>query len=195
MILLEGYHFSKNLGFFGTRYTLLASQTLVQLCFILFLILSSVLKTTEDFSGFRYLLLISVISRAYIISVRYGFMSDIRFETLHQNDVGLKWITGDFILKGWLKQNPGLIRSEIEATKNRLSIEEHEFSFNFLQELPPNVAEKFSKVDYYERKNVTSREIKQTLNHHKLFMMAKKKLEREKKGEIGKQNLNLTMCR
>lgn len=152
---------------------------------MLLIILSSVLPTKEDFYGFRILLAISVLTRALIVSVRYGYMTNSRYEALHQRGVDYTWITQDFILKGWLKQNLRLIKSEIEASKNRLCIEEHEFSLNFSKELPEKVAEKFSQVDYYEKRAISNRDIKHSLKHHKMVMKAKRRLEKKNKSQIG----------
>ena len=90
----------------------------------------------------------TIISRCFIVSVRYGFMSSLRYK-LSSSKANLNWIIADFLFLGWLKLSPKTAKNEIAATRHRLQINDDEFKFNFTQDLPLELEQRFSKDDYY----------------------------------------------
>ena len=102
--------------------------------------------------------IISVISRSFIIALRYGVMSDARWEILHQRNQAI-WVKSDFIRAGWENlQLPTCLR-EIQASKYRLQIEDEDFNFTFLERLSPEQHEKLSNFHYYGSKNIRTKDI------------------------------------
>ena len=53
--------------------------------------------------------------RAFIIAVRYGYVSKIRAKILSAEDKGWEYVSTDLLVPQWLKFNPDNIAIEIDA--------------------------------------------------------------------------------
>lgn len=85
-----------------------------------------------------------MVTRSFIIGVRYGFMSKSRYKLL-KSSANLLWIINDFLFFGWLKLTPKTLKEEIQAAKFRSQINDDEFEFTFCQELPEELKQKLLK--------------------------------------------------
>ena len=85
------------------------------------------------------------------------------------------WITNDFLFFGWLKLAPKSLKTEIRATKHRLQIDDDEFKFTFVENLPSHLAEKFMKEDYYDEKEYSEKDMKNQLMLHKKLIFKKRR--------------------
>ena len=129
----------------GFQITLSSFQTLAHLCFTTYLSLSIFLPESGWFSsGDRQFLIIIMVTRSFIIGVRYGFMSKARYDLLKAS-ANLGWIINDFLFFGWLQLTPKTLKEEIQAAKTRSQINDDEFEFTFCQELPEELKQKLLK--------------------------------------------------
>ena len=53
--------------------------------------------------------------RCFIISVRYGYISEVRIKILTSRIVDDSYITRDFLVKAWLNFNPNFLDIEYES--------------------------------------------------------------------------------
>jgi hypothetical protein len=175
LCLIEGKSKTKNMGFLlGKHVKLGSAQTIAHVCFITFILTSFLLPTKGLNYGDRLFIILIIVTRSFIIGVRYGFMSDARYN-LMKKDANFEWITNDFLFLGWLKLSPKTLKQEIEATKHRTQIIEQEFTFTFIQTLNSELAEKFQKEDYYEINKFDEKELKSKINIQKSVIFKKRK--------------------
>lgn len=138
------------------------------------MIMSFTLPTNGINFGDRMFIILIIITRSFVIGVRYGFMSNVRYRLLHSK-ADFSWITNDFLFLGWLKPSPKTLHEEIEAAKFRAQISDDEFGFTFSHELPPTLAEKLQKEDYYEKNAFSEKELKTKISIHKKIIFRKRK--------------------
>ena len=161
-LIFEKVSFMKNLGYIWGHTRFLVIQSILTYSFIGFMILSYTYPLRAITYGERTFLIITILARCFIIAVRYGFMSKLRYKLLHSK-ANISWISADFLVIGWLKLSPISLKEEIRATKHRLQIPDDNFMFNFTQNLPPELSEKFSKEDYYENNKFDNNDIKRKI--------------------------------
>jgi hypothetical protein len=107
-------------------------------------------------------IVITVLTRCFIIAVRYGYISNVRYMLLKAK-ANLNWISKDFLATGWLKLDPQTLQEQINATRHRLQFFEDEFNFSFVEELPKDLKERFDKEDYYDKSKYDDKDIKQKI--------------------------------
>ncbi|CAI2384059.1 unnamed protein product [Moneuplotes crassus] len=175
LILIEGRNLTKNMGFLiGKQVKLAAPQTVAHFCFLSYLVLTFIIpnKSWYGDNGWRFLVVI-MMCRAFVIGVRYGFMSKMRYKLL-KSKANFDWITADFLFFGWLELTPKTLRQEIAATKARIEINEDEFEFTFSKDLPKALDIKLSKDDYYEDSKNNS-EFKNSIHLQKQIISNKRR--------------------
>ncbi|CAI2387117.1 unnamed protein product [Moneuplotes crassus] len=138
ILIIEGYQFTKNLGFIGMHLRFIIMQYSTQVMFIGFIVLVAVLpmKSISQFESYFFIML--MVLRSFIVAVRYGFISNSRYK-LYKSPVKLFWITSDFLLLGWLKMSPKIIHEQIDAAKYRLQIQKREWKFTFITPLATDI--------------------------------------------------------
>lgn len=118
-------------------------------------------------------IVITVLTRCFIIAVRYGYISRVRY-TLLKAKANLHWISKDFLFAGWLKLDPSTLQEQINATRHRLQFFEDEFMFSFVEELPTDLKERFGKEDYYGNGKYDNKDIKQKISIQKEMFRKRK---------------------
>ena len=58
---------------------------------------------------------LQVILRAFIIAVRYGFISEFRFKLLHTSRQDLSYIVKDLLLMNWISLHPDGLEPELDS--------------------------------------------------------------------------------
>lgn len=76
---------------------------------------------------------ISLIIRAFLIAVRYGYCSSLRFSLMNKSVQETKYLSRDLLLVGWANYSREGIDSEIEAVLWRKQIEENFFNLAFIE--------------------------------------------------------------
>ena len=152
LIFIEGKRLTQNMGFLlGSQIKLGSPQTVAHIAFITYFLISFLTPDSQWFSmADKPLLAFVMITRAFIIGVRYGFMSKARYKMM-KSPANFDWITNDFLFFGWLQLSPKTLKDEIKATKARVEINEDEFEFTFGQEIPDQLKQKLEKegnIDY-----------------------------------------------
>ena len=127
IIVVDGYGFAWNQFFIGSTDLLFITMNYLDnistaLIFITYFWLSPVHVQMIDLT----LPLISIISRSFIIALRYGMISDARWEILQKRNQA-KWVKSDFIRESWEHLQLSTWIREIKAAKYRLQIEDEDF--------------------------------------------------------------------
>ena len=161
------------MGFIGTHFQFLLLQYLGHFWFILVMISPYIVPSISISIGELIFLNIIIFTRSFIIGVRYGLMSDIRYKLTHSK-AKLDWITKDFLITGWFKISPQSFKTECEAAISRLQINLKDFSFTFIRELPKDLADRFSNSDYYEVNIFDQKELNQKIKTQKFLFKTKK---------------------
>ncbi|CAI2386921.1 unnamed protein product [Moneuplotes crassus] len=148
IMLIEGYQFTRNLGFIGMNWRIVLPQYVVQILCVGFISIVACFPT----KGLTYyeigFLVYIVTARSFVIAVRYGFMSRARYK-LYKSKTNFSWISQDLLLFGWLKMSPSSLREQVNATKHRIKILDEEWNFNFVESLPLDLHLKLCNLDYY----------------------------------------------
>lgn len=87
--------------------------------------------------------------RCFIIAVRYGYISNLRFKLLKEKTQDDKYISKDLLVAQWIEFKPENIKEELEATKWRNEIEDSVFRVKFLEKLQDDLHNRFSTEDIY----------------------------------------------
>ena len=107
-----------------------------------------------------------------MISIRYGTMSDTRYK-MHWTSVNTKWIAKDYLFNGWINFSPEILTEEIDAAKHRCDIDDHDFTFTFIEELPHQLATKFEDTDYYLHHKYSPKDYKNKIKRFKKTLKKK----------------------
>ena len=129
-------------------------------------------------------LLVIIVTRSFIIGVRYGMMSDVRYKLSHSK-AKLDWISKDFLITGWFRISPESYKIEWEASMHRLQINQKDFLFTFIRELPKDLSERFSNSDYYNANNFDQKELNIKIATQKLIFKEKKNTSSMFDDELG----------
>ncbi|TNV83100.1 hypothetical protein FGO68_gene934 [Halteria grandinella] len=127
-----------------------------------------------------YFFILHQIIRSFIVSVRYGFISDLRHDLYKASVQDLTFIAKDLLTENWIKLNPtGGLMEEIQASMYRNNVEEQVFTFSFTQVLDRTSAARYSQEDYYlANKSVQSQEDEMSFSKGTLkYFMAQRKDE------------------
>ncbi|CAI2359033.1 unnamed protein product [Moneuplotes crassus] len=182
LILIEGYQFTRNLGFIGTHWWIVVPQYSLQLFFIGFLAIVVFLPTKSLTHYETGILVYSVIARCFIIAVRYGFMSITRFK-LYKSKATFSWILHDLLLLGWLKMTPESLKEQITATKNRVKILEEDWNFIFIETLPIDLHNRLLDLDNHNQENYDEEQIKRKIKYSRKVLHMRKTKEASFVGE------------
>ena len=129
----------------GKQVKLGSAQTVAHITFMAYMLISFCLPSTNWFSpADKFFLAFIMVTRSFIIGVRYGFMSKARYKMM-KSPANFDWITNDFLFFGWLQLSPKTLRDEIKATKTRVEINDDEFEFTFGQKIPDQLKQKLGK--------------------------------------------------
>lgn len=79
---------------------------------------------------------IFVVIRAFIIAVRYGFISNLRLKILNAESKEYQYIGQDLLVPNWYNMHPKGLRIEIEGAIYRNQVEFNTFKFAFIEKLP-----------------------------------------------------------
>ena len=74
---------------------------------------------------------------------------------MKSNIQDFKFISNDLLLINWISLNPSSIDLEVESALWRNLVETKYFTFQFLEELNPVLAEKFTDHNYYDKEGKT----------------------------------------
>ena len=112
--------------------------------------------------------------RSFIIAVRYGSCSDLRFSLLRDQNQSAEFIGKDLLAAGWLNFDPtkGLL-TEINSSLWRNQVEEHEFHLSVFEKLDPEISERLSNKDYYEKNIWVKKDREAELKHYVVKATAK----------------------
>jgi hypothetical protein len=115
-----------------------------------------------------------LVIRSFIIAVRYGSCSDLRFSLLRDQNQSAEFIGKDLLANGWLNFDPskGLL-TEINSSLYRNQVEEHEFHLSVFEKLDPEISERLSNKDYYEKNIWVKKDREAELKHYVLKASAK----------------------
>jgi len=174
--LIEGKHRAKNMGFLvGWHMKLGSAQTVAHFCFMTFILTAFLLPTRGFNYGDSMFILLIMVTRSFIIGVRYGFMSTVRYNMMGKQFAQFDWLTNDFLFMGWLRLSPKTLKEEINAAKFRTQVIEEEFTFTFVQDLPEELAEKFEKEDYYDLNKFNSKDMKSKVSVQKSVLFKQRR--------------------
>jgi hypothetical protein len=118
-------------------------------------------------------IVITLVSRCFIIAVRYGFMSDTRFKLL-KSKAKIGWLRKDFLLLSWMYLTPKSIKDESNATMYRLKIYPKEWTLKFVEKLPQDLHKRLAKDDYYEKKQFKESDIKVKIKAQKKMFLKRR---------------------
>lgn len=106
-----------------------------------------------------YFMVIHQVMRVFIISVRYGFISDLRHDLYRDSLKNLDFISKDLMIENWIKLHPtkGIVE-EIRSSLFRNRVEEQIFSLSFTQQLDQTTMARYSREDYYMANSMFSKE-------------------------------------
>ena len=90
-----------------------------------------------------------VITRGFIIAVRYGFASTFRLSMLTSKKQDFNYIAQDLLIPTWMNFNPHGLDLEIEAAMWRNQIEEQTFKFNFIEDINTELKMRLSNPKFY----------------------------------------------
>ena len=99
-------------------------------------------------------------------------MSDTRYK-MHWTSVNTKWIAKDYLFNGWINFSPEILTEEIDAAKHRCDIDNHDFTFTFIEELPHQLATKFEDTDYYLHHKYSPKDYKNKIKRFKKTLKKK----------------------
>ncbi|CDW73934.1 UNKNOWN [Stylonychia lemnae] len=94
---------------------------------------------------------LQILIRSFIIAVRYGYSSNLRFALLKNQTQGGEFIAKDLLVVSWIHTHPAGLDLEIEAVLWRNQIEEEYFKLQFFEELLPVTYAKFTDSNFYEK--------------------------------------------
>lgn len=174
-MLIEGYNFTSNLGFVGSKLFFVIFQYIQSFVFILIFLIYFVIGSEVFHISELLFPVLAVITRSLIIAIRYGYMSKTRYSVCKLKQT-LEWITDDLILLQWGKVSFASIESETKASKYRMKVENDDFMFQFMTPLDKDDHDRFSNPDFYKEKNIKVSDI---VKEYK----AKKKLAKQKEKE------------
>jgi hypothetical protein len=88
-----------------------------------------------------FFLALHIVIRSFIIAVRYGFCSELRYLMLSSASQTDDFIGKDLFFRGWLEFHPtgGGLSVEINSVLWRNQIDETLFELTFIEELDPIV--------------------------------------------------------
>ncbi|CDW84101.1 UNKNOWN [Stylonychia lemnae] len=128
----------------------------------------------------QYLFLnLQILIRSFIIAVRYGYSSNLRFALLKTQTQGGEFIAKDLLVVSWIHTHPAGLDLEIEAVLWRNQIEEEYFKLQFFEELLPVTYDKFTDSNFYEKEG----------NEFKMEALKKESILYEKKLKLKQEKL------
>ena len=89
---------------------------------------------------------------------------------------------------GWVSPTPKLLNEEIRATNHRLEIDNDNFTFTFIQDLPEEFSIKLSKDDYYEDKEYAAKDFKKRIAEQKRWIF---KTRKDHGSSLGDEEFNI----
>eukprot|EP00347_Sterkiella_histriomuscorum_P001687 403371064 len=92
----------------------------------------------------------TVVIRSFIIAVRYGFSSELRFKVLRSSRADANYISKDLLGASWINTHPDTLEPEIDSVFWRNQVEEFNFNMKFYEKLDDCTYEKFHNEDYYK---------------------------------------------
>ncbi|CDW86475.1 UNKNOWN [Stylonychia lemnae] len=97
------------------------------------------------------ILSLTIIIRSFIVAVRYGFSSKLRFKVLRSTRKDATYVSQDLIAQSWVYTTPKQLDPEIDSVFWRNQIEEKQFFMRFYEELDEVTTQKFTDPDFYNR--------------------------------------------
>ena len=92
--------------------------------------------------------------RCFVIAVRYGFSSQLRFTMLKSSGQNAFYIGKDLFVRGWLNFDPeGGLLAEITSALWRNKVEESLFTFSIVEKIDDITAKRLLDKDCYRIKN------------------------------------------
>jgi tetrahydromethanopterin S-methyltransferase subunit F len=109
------------------------------------------------------------IIRSFIIAVRYGFCSELRYLMLKSTHQSAVFINKDLLASGWLRFDPveGL-HNELNSCVYRCQVEESFFSLSFIEKLDPEYRMRLTDEDYYKKVTFKSEDRKAELEEYRV---------------------------
>ena len=98
-----------------------------------------------------YFLVLTMVSRSFVISCRYGYISNSRISTLRKSQISTEYMKQDLLLLNLLVAVPQTLDGQIEETLWRNEIEEEEFVIRFLEDPQHDFARKITYRKYYDQ--------------------------------------------
>eukprot|EP00347_Sterkiella_histriomuscorum_P021309 403334452 len=110
-------------------------------------------KITLDgvYFGQWLMLALVVVIRSFIVAVRYGYSSELRFKVLTSTRADAPFITRDLLVLSWLTTHPNMLDIEIDSVFWRNQVEDHRLIFKFYENLDHDMNQKFHDVNYYKK--------------------------------------------
>ncbi|CDW79246.1 UNKNOWN [Stylonychia lemnae] len=95
---------------------------------------------------------VQIIVRCFIIAVRYGYSSQVRFDLMKSGKQKVEFVNKDLLVLNWFVINPTSIDLEIESAFWRNQVEDKDFYFMFFEKIQDNdTRERLTDDDYYEK--------------------------------------------
>ena len=85
-------------------------------------------------------LALAIVIRAFIVAVRYGYSSDLRFQVIRSKRADAPFIIKDLLVVNWLEFHPDNLDIEIDSVFWRNQVEEHKFYFKFYETIDDDLA-------------------------------------------------------
>ncbi len=116
--------------------------------------------------------------RSFIIAVRYGSCSELRFSLLKEGPKSKDFIGKDLLARGWLLLDPvaGLL-TEINSCMWRNQVEDQLFQFQFIEKLDAEFTKRLKDDNYYGQMSKEDKDDPKTVD-------VKKYNQKERKKEI-----------
>lgn len=97
-----------------------------------------------------YFFCLHLVIRSFIIAVRYGFCSELRYLLLSSKQQEISFVNKDLLGAGWLSFDPleGL-NQEISSSLLRNYVEEEYFKMHFVERLDERTSDRYSNVNHY----------------------------------------------
>lgn len=115
------------------------------------------------------MLCLVVVIRSFIVSVRYGYSSKLRFQILKSTRADAPFITKDLLVPSWVFTHPNSLEIEIDSVFWRNQIEENRFYLKFYETLDEDTQKKFQDKLYYSKKENTF-DMKKTQSLYKSYV-------------------------
>ncbi|CDW84394.1 UNKNOWN [Stylonychia lemnae] len=95
---------------------------------------------------------VQILIRCFLISVRHGYSSEMRYKLMTQSPQSKQYISKDLLLINWFFLTPDCIEDEIQSVFWRKQIEEREFKFEFFEKISDqDMKDRLSDDNYFQK--------------------------------------------